>query len=272
MSRRSRRRRAPRASAAPPATTAPPPQEATPATENPSARKGTPGWAISAAVFAVALVVRLIVGRELGATALFRHPQLDAAEFLAWARRIAAGDLSLPYYPTHGLPYPLLLGALLKLGSGSLGLVRDVQAAIGALGCVVLSHLARIVWSSRAAGWTAGLVAALYGPLVLVDVSLWEEGLLMLFLAGALLAAVARPAVPRWISGTLSGLALGGAIAVRPTSIVLLPLALWLLVSSGWRDRAARAAALAALVASASVVVPIVVAVSRSSGTFLFER
>jgi len=272
VSRRSRRRhRASQPNRAAPAPAAEPVRPATNQGALPQRRRA-PDWVLSAGVFAVALVTRLIVARELDGTALFRHPQLDAGEFLAWARRIASGDFSLPYYPTHGLPYPLLLGALLKLGGGSLVFVRTAQAALGALTAVVLANLARIVWRSRAAAWTAGLVAALYGPLVLVDTSLWEEGLLMLFLGGALVASVARPPAPRWLLGTIAGLALGGAIAVRPTAIVVLPLAVGLLLGAQWREPAARRAGIALLAACALVVAPIVVAVSRSSGAFLFER
>ncbi|MEO8190369.1 MAG: glycosyltransferase family 39 protein, partial [Acidobacteriota bacterium] len=138
------------------------------------------------ALFATAFIVRLGVSAELGQTALFRNAQLDSREYLSWAQRIAAGDFTWPVPPAHGPGYPFLLGALLAMFNGSVPAVRLVQAALGAVTCLLAARLSGKLFGKNAELAT-GLSLAFYGPLVLTDVSILSEGLLLFFLCSAFL-------------------------------------------------------------------------------------
>jgi tetratricopeptide (TPR) repeat protein len=240
----------------------------TPALAAERARLGS--WEL-ALIFGLAWGVRLVVARELESTALFRSPQLDAFEILSWAQRIVAGDWRLPIYPTHGFPFPFLLAFWLKLSQGSIVGARACQAALGALNVALAARLALSLWRRRSAAWTAGLLVAFYGPLVLVDISLWEETLLLFALLLFLSALAAAKGATRWAS-LGAGLALGLAVAVRPTAIALLPVGLYLVYRSAVESRARRSRALAFVLGVALVVAPAVALASRAAGTFLFVR
>ncbi len=229
--------------------------------------KRAPGRLGLAAVFLAAVLVRLVVARELTPLALWRTPQLDARENLAWATSLAAGDDRWPSPPTHGPAYPYLLAALLKLSGGSLPAVRVAQAAIGGLTALLLTLLGSRLFGRRA-GLAAGLLLAFSGPVAFVDVSLWEEVLLLPLLVLALLLLVRCPSP---LSAVLAGLLLGLASASRPTALLFALFAAAVIpFLRGWSRRGLSAVAL--LAAAGLVLVPAVVASSRSAGRFVFVR
>src|SRR5215212_5077306 len=119
------------------------------------------------AIFAAALVLRLIAIFELRDLTLFRAPQLDSAEYLEWARPLAAGNFVWPNPPQHGPGYPFFLALILGI-SDSLTAVRVVQAILGALSCVLVALTAER-WFGRRAGMIAGALLALYAPLIWID-------------------------------------------------------------------------------------------------------
>ncbi|HVT16451.1 MAG TPA: tetratricopeptide repeat protein [Thermoanaerobaculia bacterium] len=224
------------------------------------------GWRWALAVALIACAVRAVVAHQLGQTALYRWPQLDALEFLERARRIAHGDLAIPPFPTKAPIYPLVLGALLRLTGESLAAVRLIQAAFGAAACALTAGAAARLLG-RGAGIACGLLLAVYGPLVLVDTQLWEEVVLLPLLALVLWSlTLERPSL--WAAGAM-GAALGLASVTRPTALALLPLVLVRL----WRSAPRRGLALA--IASSLVVATVGAAVltaSRASGGFVFVR
>src|SRR5205814_9519480 len=133
----------------------------------PESRRNLVGFAI---VFAIAFVDRIVVALRLDALPISRHPQYDAFEYLGWARRVAAGDFTWPVSPPHGPGYPYFLGALLAATGGSVLAARIVQALLGALTCVLVARVGAR-WFGERAGLAAGIVLALYAPLIWIDVS-----------------------------------------------------------------------------------------------------
>ncbi|PYQ80581.1 MAG: hypothetical protein DMG03_22340, partial [Acidobacteria bacterium] len=218
--------------------------------------------AVCASVFLVALAIRLIAARELWQLPLVRTPKLDSAEYLSWARRLAAGDFSWPVVSQHGPGYPLFLAAWLAIGSGSPPFAIAVQAVVGALTATLVAAIARDSFGDGAA-LAAGLVYVLYAPAIYVDVALLSEGLLLFLLTLALLllgraenlwrgpfrpVSAALKGPPRFVIAS-AGVALGCAILVRPTAVVVASAcAMWLLV-----QRSRNAAAI--LVVTCAVVI-----------------
>lgn len=201
-------------------------------------------WSLALAAFAFA--VRAAVAVELGRTALFQRPQLDSFEFLLWGQGIAHGNLFRWLAPTHGPGYPFFLGTLLALTGGSVPAARLLQAALGAGLCVVTASLAARTLEDRRAGLAAGLLLAVYGPLVYVEVSLLAEGL-FLFLLTLALRLSSRPAA--------FGALLGAAAVTRATALPLLPLSAGLALLRPGRRRAAASMLLAWLAVLAPVLV-----------------
>lgn len=214
------------------------------------------------AVFVAAFLARLAVSAELGDTPLFRTPLLDSREYWNWAERIAAGNFAWPVPPAHGPGYPLFLGGMLALFDGSVAAVRLIQAVLGSLTCVLAAQFSARLFG-RAAGLLTGFALALYGPLVLTDVSILAEGLL-LFLVTAAFLTLAGPPDSR-VRSVVAGLLLGGAAIVRPTTLLFLPpILLWTAWRGGWRPRALANAAL--LTAACAVpIAPVVIANARST-------
>lgn len=234
------------------------------------------GWVGAAVVFAVALLVRWVVGAQLADEPLFRSPQLDSLQYLTWGRRIAAGDFIWPVPPPHGLGYPVLLGALLSLFDGSLDAVRVAQSFLGAGTCALVAACSSRAFG-RVAGIASGLLLAVYGPLVWIDVSILGEGLLVFLLALALwiVSLEGRPE----LRAVAAGVTLAAALLVRPTAIALLPgllvaFALARRSPEGWRldwrgDRRGWGAAGLLLAAFLLAAVPVVWKISKENGAFV---
>ena len=216
-------------------------------------------------MFAAALAVRLATLLSLESVPLFRSPQLDSLEYLLRAQRIAAGDFRFPNPPAHGPGYPFVLGSLLRLFGGSLEPVRMVQILAGALLAVAVgAWTARLF--DRSSGLAAGLLVALSGPLAWVESSLYAEGLLLLLMVSAILAASYAPRP--LAAAAAAGLLLGLATTVRPTAVALLPaLALWCGTRETGRGRVRNLAVMAAFFLLP--LVPVAVANQRATGAFI---
>lgn len=219
------------------------------------------GWGAAAVILAVAFLVRVIVASELGRTALYQVPQLDQAEYLLWAKGLAAQGFSWPSIPSKGAGYALFLAFWWKL-TGSLFAVRVVQAALGAGTCLLAAGMAARLFDRRA-GLATGLALALYGPLVYIDTTLLAEGPLIFLLVAAL--AVYSSRWRGWVRAAVIGALLGIAALVRATAVLLLPvfalLAIldprWDAESKGFRHPRRWLAAALVVLAGVAVILPI---------------
>lgn len=181
-------------------------------------------WRPDAALIGItllALVVRLAVVFDTRDLPLYRTPQLDSLELVTWAKQILLGDYVWPSPPTHGATYPYVLAAFLRLTGESLAGARMFQAVLGALSVFVTMRLARR-WFDRSTAMAAGVLLALYGPLVFVETSFYEEGVFTLLLVASLLFT--SGAANSRAGQAAAGACLGLAAAARPTGLVLLPL------------------------------------------------
>jgi tetratricopeptide (TPR) repeat protein len=212
----------------------------------------------AATLAALALLVRGLHFAEMRRSPLYDVLLGDAAAYDRWARRIAAGDWlgSGVFYQTP--LYPYLLGALYRALAPDPWVVRGVQAAFGALACVLLARAGARLFSERV-GWLAGLLLALYPPAIFFD-GLLQKASLDLLLMSALVWAVAAVGHRPRAAGLLGAGALLGALALdRENSAALLPVMLaWVVWLSRPRG-AARALALSAafLLGMACVLLPV---------------
>jgi tetratricopeptide (TPR) repeat protein len=196
---------------------------------------------------ALALLARLVYLFEFSDSVFFLSPTLDAAWHDANAKRIAAGHLldGAPYF--RAPLYSWFLALIQALGGTSAWAPRLVQALIGALAASGIAWIAGRLLGTRT-GLVAGLVMALYGPLVFSAGELLHEALLVPLLVLSLVFFVkGQEDLPDEDAGALpwflGGLALGFAAITRPSALAIAPAALaapWLLAPAEAKARARR--------------------------------
>lgn len=163
-------------------------------------------------VAVVAFVVRAAhFAAGSGDPELFGGLFLDS---LYYAERAGGADEPYLLSPLYGA----LLAPFDVDPDGRALVVRALQLALGAGTCALVAHAA---WrgAGRGAGWCAGLLLALCGPLVHHEAQVLPEGPQAFLLAAALALAVraeARAGAAAWAP---AGLALGLAAALRPTAL-----------------------------------------------------
>jgi Flp pilus assembly protein TadD/4-amino-4-deoxy-L-arabinose transferase-like glycosyltransferase len=171
-------------------------------------------------VLALALAARLAWQQTTSHSPLYQTFQMDAEWHADWARQIAAGNWS-PDRPFFRAPlYPFFLAAAYGATGGSFDGARVVQHLLGALSCVLLFDAGRRIYGAGA-GLAAGLIAALYGPLIHYENELLTPCLEVFFLSAAIAAlsrAWERPSGGRMLA---AGVLLGLGCITRPTLLVV---------------------------------------------------
>jgi tetratricopeptide (TPR) repeat protein/4-amino-4-deoxy-L-arabinose transferase-like glycosyltransferase len=236
----------------------------------------TAGSALSvgsgAAIFLVALTIRLIHIWQIRRAPFFTILMGDSHGYDVWAQEIAKGDW-IGHDVFYQAPlYPYFLGVIYATIGRSLLAVRMCQAVIGSCSCVLLASAAARFFSPRV-GLVAGLMLALYAPAIFFD-GLLQKSVLDVFFVCLMLWLLAKVAEQedslrarrtlRFHSFVL-GLALGGLSLTRENALVFIVVVLaWILVTV--RDRAKAMGAFAA--GLAIVLVPVAARNSLIGGGF----
>lgn len=168
----------------------------------------------------VALVFRAALLVQLSGTPYLDVTNVDTRSYQQWALEIAAGQ----WWPTklfYQAPlYAYFLGAIYAVFGEGPWAPRLIQVAIGCTSPLLLYGIGVQLFSRRV-GWIAGLALALYGPLVLEEITLSKTSPLI-FLVLASFAAYLRSG----IRGRLGGMAVAGAVG----GLAVAAAAQWLLV------------------------------------------
>lgn len=190
-------------------------------------------WAL-ALVLVLALVVRLAVAfSDSGA-----KPVYDAKEYDDIARSIADhGRYPPSWYAREGSPaalrppaYPYALGVAYEIGGKSVRVGKVLGALLGTVAVGLIALIALRLWG-RTAALLAGLLAAVYPPLVMTNGSLTSEALFVPLVLGLVLVLLERrDATGRaaLAAAAAAGVLCGLATLTRPVGLVLLlPAFLW---------------------------------------------
>ena len=232
-----------------------------------------------ASVLAVALGLRLVAAaavswyaRGQGKPCVFADTVIywDLAGTIVEGRPYLVSQWGVPHYALRTPGYPLFLAACREVFGVSLPAVRVVQAVLGTLAVWLVARLVRVtVPGGPKIGWTVPMMAA---GLAAVDpyvvgmsaLVLSEAVFVPLMLAGLWgLASFwttegrSGPGRPVVVA-ILTGLAMGGAILVRPSWALFVPtiLASWVIgIDRGNRGKALRAAVIVAM-ATAAILAP----------------
>lgn len=190
-------------------------------------------------VFVVALAVRGLHLWQLQGSPLLQVLMGDGRSYDAWARRIAAGDWlgSRVFYQAP--LYAYFLAAVYRGIGHDLLVVRGIQSVLGAGSCVLLALAGRRLFSKRA-GIAAGLLLALYPPVVFGDTMIQKSVLVvfLLCLSSWILARIATAARALPAACIALGASIGALVLARENALVFaFVLAPWLLWAS--HDRGA---------------------------------
>jgi len=163
-------------------------------------------------------------------------PDSDADSYFAIGRAVSKGQgyvFTLPFEFVHATAirpplYPTVIAGAFRLFGVHVGVAQGVNIVAGSLAAVLGALIAQRVSGPRA-GLCAGLVLALYPPLIANDVTVLVESIAVLLLfATVLLLLDGRTA--------LAGVALGLLMLDRASAQwFVVVLAAWVLWRSGWR-------------------------------------
>ena len=197
---------------------------------------------IVAALFALALVVRLAYLFEIESNPLFYDPTGDGRVYIEWAARIASGDILGDEVFYQAPLYPYFLGLLQILLGRDLWSIRLVQVILGAASCSLI-FLAGKAFMGRAAGAAAGVILSLYAPAIFYD-GLIQKAVLDLFLISIFLMLLGKcQGEPKFLGWLGVGVLLALLALSRENVLVwtaVVPVWIWLYFSHHSRRRRAQ--------------------------------
>ncbi|MHC4617684.1 MAG: tetratricopeptide repeat protein [Planctomycetota bacterium] len=186
------------------------------------------GIRIGAAVFLLALVVRGVYLYEGSDNPTFRVPVVDSLTYDLNARELAEAGLMGREFFWQQFFYPFFLSIVYLVSNSSVVFARVAQILLGSVTCVLTYRLGERIFG-REAGVLAGLMAAVYGPLIFFEAELlaagWAAGW-----AAALILLLLKTAEQKSVRLCLVlGLCSALAVMTRPNFIpFLLAAGLWL--------------------------------------------
>lgn len=229
-------------------------------------------WA-AIGIFALALIVRLIYLAEMSKSPTFHVPIIDSATYDEHARALLSSGAFGPQFFWQGFFYPFFLTVVYLLTGGSILWARLIQIVLGSLLCVGVCRLGSRIFNRRT-GIVAGVIAALYGPLIFYDVEILDSGFSAIWaLALVFLILRAEGASGAWL-GFFLGVCGVLSVVTRATFLPFVVVAcVWLIYA--WRRGAVEwgiVAARAGLIIAGFLLVALPVAslCQKATGHFNF--
>jgi 4-amino-4-deoxy-L-arabinose transferase-like glycosyltransferase len=140
-------------------------------------------------IFAFALIARLIFLDQISDSPSFLTPVIDSATYHKHARMLAdRGEFSEKFF-WQGFFYPFFLAGMYKLFGTSIYWAKLIQLLLGSALSAMVFLLGQKIFD-RKTGIIAGIITALYGPLILFETrllatcwaSIWAILLVILFI------------------------------------------------------------------------------------------
>ncbi|MHC4423149.1 MAG: tetratricopeptide repeat protein [Planctomycetota bacterium] len=158
-------------------------------TSNSSHRLNRKNLWICIGIFGLALVVRLVYLYELSKSPTFLTPIIDSGTYDRLARSLAERRQIEPTFFWQACFYPFFLSRVYFFTGASIICAKLLQILLGSVLCVLVYRLGQNVFDRRT-GALAGIITALYGPLIFFDskllatgwASIWSVVLILLFL------------------------------------------------------------------------------------------
>ena len=184
---------------------------------------------VAVAICAVAIRTAYFWSR-VGADS-FELPIVDSGLFDALARHFADGRPGpTEDWFSHGVGYPLFLSLIYRLLVPSVLLAKAIQLLLG-VGTSLATYLLARRTFGRTEGLIAGLIVALYAPLIFLEGELLDAGLTALLAVAAVLLTLKAAETGRWFWGVAWGLVAAIAVLIRSTFLPFCVVALIALAS-----------------------------------------
>jgi 4-amino-4-deoxy-L-arabinose transferase-like glycosyltransferase len=168
------------------------------------------GWAF-VALFALGLAFRVAVLVQTARTPFLEVANIDSGSYNKWAEEIARGA----WWPTTNFYqspfYAYFLGLVYAIFGDGPWAPRVLQIVFGSL-TPVLAYAVATRLVSRRAGWVAGVAVALYGVLVLEEVTLSKTSLLVVIALAGVAAYLRYGPRAHALGLSVAGLCFGTAV------------------------------------------------------------
>jgi tetratricopeptide (TPR) repeat protein len=225
-------------------------------------------WLAGAALLALAVRIAYLV--ELQGSPLLAGLMGDSRQYDAWAQQIAGGDWVGTRIFYQAPLYPYSLAVVFWLLGHDPGLVRSVQAVLGAISCALLGLAGRRFFSDRV-GVIAALLLAVYPPAFFFDGLIQKSSLdiLLVTLTLVLLAEFGAGRDWKWLAAL--GVATAAFVLNRENARVVFPvIGAWLWLGFPGVEIRRRAGGIAVFAAaSLAVLLPVGFRNYRVGGEFL---
>lgn len=176
-------------------------------------------------IFGVAFAVRAIYLMQSLSSPYFGAPFLDEQYFFEWATRISQGELTYPTAFFRAPLYAYLLGGFFAVLGPNFFLPKILQHLLGSVAAVLVFKVADRVFD-RPTAWVAGLMAALYPPMIFFEGEILDISLQCFFYPALLLVGLRSLRDPAWKWTILFGIVAGLGAISRPN--ILLMVVFWL--------------------------------------------
>ncbi|MBN2185186.1 MAG: glycosyltransferase family 39 protein [Candidatus Krumholzibacteriota bacterium] len=211
---------------------------------------------IGAAIFVLAITVRLIYLYEISKGELFGTPVIDSATYLDIAKNISSTGSLDPRIFWQSFIYPLYLASIISLFDGHLLIARIIQLIAGSVSAVLIYNLGKKLFDVRI-GIIASVITALYGPLFFFEAELLATGWAA-FISVVVVYLMTESIDKRKTSlYLLAGLASGLAVMIRVTFLPFIFLAILSMFFHGVKNVAGRKSFVAGILVMFAVFVSV---------------
>lgn len=209
-------------------------------------------------VFAIAVTIRLAYLVMYAHSPFFGNYVADHEYYRDWALRIAQGQWIGTDVFEKGPLYSYLLGIIYRLfGCHDLGVLAG-QLTLGSVTAVLTYSCAKRIFG-KGTGLIAGVLSAIYGPMIYYECMIMKSFLLPLMVMLVLYAGLryGESRCQRWL--WLSGIAIGLACLVRENHVLLaVPTIIWVWAQDATGEQTRARRLLHCSLVLAAVVMPIV--------------
>jgi 4-amino-4-deoxy-L-arabinose transferase-like glycosyltransferase len=211
-------------------------------------------------LFALAFAVRVLLLVQIGGTPYVEVGNIDSVAYQGWAARILDGGWR-PRGTFYQSPlYAYFLAVVYSIAGDGPWAPRVIQILAGSVSPVLLYAIGTTLFSRRV-GWIAGVLLALYGPIILEEITL-SKTTLLITTALAAVGLYLRAAPTARLRGLgAAGLLFGaGVIGVGQWILAFVALIPWVAVMAAHLPREQRLRATAVFAAGGlAIILPMAV-------------
>ena len=176
----------------------------------------SPDSRIAAAIFALAVVVRVVYILQSRSSPAFLMPIVDAEVYDRMARTLAQKHLLEYGFFWQPFFYPFFLAVVYFFTGSSILAAKLIQGLVGGFTCVLTYYLAARLLGRRG-GVIAGVILALCGPVVFFETELLATGLAAFFSVALLLLFLHAREAPQPRACFALGVVGALSVLTRPT-------------------------------------------------------